>query len=454
MPDTSWEEGTAFQMEDGPKTKLGCLPLFKFLSIRRKKVHTLEDVPPAKAHVCLHGSDVMSKNDEFEDASSANSLYFSVNGGSSIGEPVGALPDPEHWPPARKGFGHNHMNINVDSRTLTNPELHMSTNAARKAEQDVLVVGDKEEVDAKSLSSVSASADKLLSQAVDLYKKEGRLLEACRRLEVLLEDKPQDQERLQRLLSLHDLDLHDLLEKKAEVEEAVRQSTSDVGYNVVLHTQNMEVLHQHQKGSTVHSIKTRAVFDFPLEEVLALVREFDLVKTWNSQLINSDILAEPSGVEMLVYAAIWLPWPMSTRELVIQVVGSEVLDEYGAVAAAIKTVTELPPGCSPPPHKDSRQPISLEEGSAFLLQPLPPLEPGGSARCVCTVTCHVDLHMPFVPDFVLNFLMRTFAPFMYEAGKKTLQATLGDPSSELTKRLCTRELYGLLRERCLRYLSA
>ena len=71
-----------------------------------------------------------------------------------------------------------------------------------------------------------------------------------------------------------------LLAEVEAVEQALQQLEDDEGW-LVSRSDSLRMLYRHVSGTTVHSLKFIATFDHPLEHLLALVHEFDLVKTWN-----------------------------------------------------------------------------------------------------------------------------------------------------------------------------
>jgi hypothetical protein len=78
--------------------------------------------------------------------------------------------------------------------------------------------------------------------------------------------------------------------------------------------------------------------------VLCLAREVDLVDSWNPAMAQVAELSTHSINELLAYLALWVPWPMSTPEVVVRGVGADLLDVTGAVLLACAHVPELPVG--------------------------------------------------------------------------------------------------------------
>lgn len=57
-----------------------------------------------------------------------------------------------------------------------------------------------------------------------------------------------------------------------------------------------------------------ATLPFPLERPLSLAREFDLMKTWNKYISESERLFAPTIWESYVYAGLWMPFPFPQME--------------------------------------------------------------------------------------------------------------------------------------------
>ena len=76
----------------------------------------------------------------------------------------------------------------------------------------------------------------------------------------------------------------------------------------------------------MHSFKFEAVFDAPVEHMLALAREFDLTSSWNKYTLDSTILHEESIFETVVYAAAWLPPPFPQPDSVLQARGLDLAE--------------------------------------------------------------------------------------------------------------------------------
>ncbi len=91
-------------------------------------------------------------------------------------------------------------------------------------------------------------------------------------------------------------------------------------------------MYRHVKGTRVHAVKFCATFNCPVEQLLALAREFDLTSMWNSFVLDSTVLHEPSIFESFVYAGNWLPFPFSCMDAVIHARGVDLSEVWPQAA--------------------------------------------------------------------------------------------------------------------------
>ena len=217
----------------------------------------------------------------------------------------------------------------------------------------------------------------------------------------------------------------------------------------------LRLLYRHESGSSVHCFKGSCLLPCPVEQPLAMAREFDLVKTWNKYVTTSDILLTSCDVDVLAYASVWLPWPMSERDVYIQAVGLDRLEEDGLVAVSFSSPdgNQLPEGVPSPPGYDARVHISFVPGSCMIMMPVKPEVAGAPERTKVIVTALIETHISYVPEAVIHFILRVFAPFFYSSVLKTLESCFR-PGQDLGKRLGQRpQLYEMIEERVKEYLE-
>lgn len=144
----------------------------------------------------------------------------------------------------------------------------------------------------------------------------------------------------------------------------------------------LRMLYKHTPGTTQHAFRARCTFETPLEQLLALAREVDLVPTWNKYCVAADTLGPAAGstaassapgstaasttdagagagagasggkagsgampaptTELLVYMVMWMPWPFNNISLTVHACGAELLDENNCIFITYDTPPKLP----------------------------------------------------------------------------------------------------------------
>jgi hypothetical protein len=95
--------------------------------------------------------------------------------------------------------------------------------------------------------------------------------------------------------------------------------------------------------SQVHNIRAIADFAVKSVEVLALAREFDLVKTWNWTTADSAILVTRSDFDVDALAVLKMPWPYKCRFAAFSCKGGDLLDENGSLAVVFSSCRPVRP---------------------------------------------------------------------------------------------------------------
>eukprot|EP00879_Flechtneria_rotunda_P005552 GHRR01005845.1.p2 GENE.GHRR01005845.1~~GHRR01005845.1.p2 ORF type:complete len:215 (+),score=93.26 GHRR01005845.1:1005-1649(+) len=210
-----------------------------------------------------------------------------------------------------------------------------------------------------------------------------------------------------------------------------------------------------------------------------MAREFDLVNTWNSYITNSVVLRTFCDVDLLVYASVWFPWPFAERDVLIAAVADDQLKEQGVVAVSFASPIETPADVELPDGADQHVRVYFTSGSCMTMQPVAPgaapaaattssswwgssystagnssSSDGNTQQTQVVVVANIETSMAYVPEAIIQFVLRVFAPFMYSAVVKVLTSTFGNPSEALPKRVAEHhKLYDQMRQRCQDYLD-
>ncbi|NJR42774.1 MAG: hypothetical protein HC767_09020 [Akkermansiaceae bacterium] len=95
----------------------------------------------------------------------------------------------------------------------------------------------------------------------------------------------------------------------------------------------MQMYYRPPVRGQIHNIRAIADFSVKTIEVLALAREFDLVKTWNWTAADSAILGTRNEFDMDALAVLKMPWPYKHRFAAFSFKGGDFLDERACVTA-------------------------------------------------------------------------------------------------------------------------
>jgi hypothetical protein len=335
----------------------------------------------------------------------------------------------------------------------------------------------------------SKGATALMNEAKQLHAN-GRILAAHRKLiEVCRLAGIEDLSALKGHSTSLGLDIETLENEVARVDCALRCLKDDEGF-MISRDDDLRVLYRHERQSTVHSLKFKAVFPHPVEHILALAHEFDLLPTWNKFCIEALKLAEPSIFESYVYGAQWMMKPFRPMQAMVRARGVDLADELRSLLILIEDadVDDLPEGHAPLPKLlRSRKTVNMLPGSCIKLRPLrrslhhkafkfgnrhashsgsersngcttsTPANPGSEVAIGVTeaeLCVHLDPHIPYVPAMLVNFVLGILAPYIYNQMNRVLDTAFCEPEGAFPKRLAEQtELYGMVQQRMAEFAA-
>jgi len=226
------------------------------------------------------------------------------------------------------------------------------------------------------------------------------------------------------------------------------------------------------KGGTVHSIKLSATFDAPPHRLVAIAREWDLMTLWNVYAIETSIMLVRGLTHLVVYSAIWLPWPLSARDKIIVIDSTYVgqpptraydhlnipgMDEFESevphscailITRTNKSGDDL--GSGVPPSAKSRKRIEFVGNCGMRMRALPPVAGSKSIRTRGDIVVHADVKMRFIPATVVRFVLRVMAPWVHRMIDKMLKSPkyFGASDSLFQPRIdANPDLYRMVRRR-------
>lgn len=373
--------------------------------------------------------------------------------------------------------------IHVDTSTAEIDVLRVTKETIHKAVH--------EETTAMLLEEARESFNK--GRAIRAYQK---MLEFCQELDLEESDLRGPILKHQDLLNVpldEIVDLHDAVVKALE-------SIEDDDAFMVSRDDSLRVLYRHERGTTIHSLKLKAVFNHPVENILALAHEWDLLPSWNSFCIEAIKLAEPSIFESFVYGAQWMMTPFKHMQSIVHARGIDLADEHRCLLILVNDVDveALPEGHAPlPSQMEKRKFVNILPGTCIKLRPLPmervmqdaegkkkiyrstkdgrkrkgtrkdgnkllerqdlensALEYSLVPRTEADFVVHLDPHIPMVPSVLVNFVLGILAPYIYSQINRVLDAEFADPNGNFPKRMAEQpELYGFVADRMAEFVD-
>eukprot|EP00878_Enallax_costatus_P024985 GHUV01026699.1.p1 GENE.GHUV01026699.1~~GHUV01026699.1.p1 ORF type:complete len:492 (+),score=86.58 GHUV01026699.1:819-2294(+) len=202
---------------------------------------------------------------------------------------------------------------------------------------------------------------------------------------------------------------------------------------------NLEMWYSHDTVNQRQLVKARTVLDEPIVHAVCLAREFDLVPSWNPAILDSRELKAYSPSELLIYILSWCPWPLPCGEVLNYALGVDLLDTKDrCVLLATNTPSEEQlQSIAVPQHPRTLRMIMHAGGFKFIPLPPDPAKPNVQ-RMEAIVLMSMDAKKFVIPDTIISFLLKIFAPLVYKSVMKVLGSIFHQKNGRLPSGLwCT-----------------
>eukprot|EP00762_Andalucia_godoyi_P002124 ANDGO_02525.mRNA.1 hypothetical protein SAMD00019534_059680 len=226
------------------------------------------------------------------------------------------------------------------------------------------------------------------------------------------------------------------------------------GWTLRKEDKTCRVYYRHDEATPIHSIKMEGEMDCHIFNVLAVVNELDLYKNWVPYMKRSSRCAQSGRARQVGNFEITLPWPVANREATVYGFGADLLDEAGYVAVHCESMLSLDGlVVSAGYEEDSRDLLEagklpdIKKGNVAAIVHLGGmvLQPLSESRTMFRIVVNTDPQLALVPYWLINFVTRNFAHWIFHKMRKT---ALHIEGTEYEKRINTNEkLYGFLRNR-------
>eukprot|EP00041_Stephanoeca_diplocostata_P016737 m.330900 g.330900 ORF g.330900 m.330900 type:complete len:396 (-) comp20464_c1_seq5:426-1613(-) len=254
--------------------------------------------------------------------------------------------------------------------------------------------------------------------------------------------------------------LADMQKRLSIVHEMQRELRNIHGWALRKESHAIRVYSKFEPGSTLVTIRVDGFINAKLLHILAIFHEVDMWTTWMPSynymgLKSSDMCATGGPTRFLVNMVFGVPWPMATRDLMVNVEGVDCMDDAssdfsshpssaaGAPHSGTQTdvgglrqekpQTEATAGDHPPEHK--RQIVVLmNSASDFCGRAVrPPAKDhvrmdlnvgaivftpryvnGGGSGTDVQLICRLDPKLSLVPDYIVNLASKEICFLFFE----------------------------------------
>ncbi|KAF4736279.1 hypothetical protein FOZ63_010765, partial [Perkinsus olseni] len=196
--------------------------------------------------------------------------------------------------------------------------------------------------------------------------------------------------------------------------------TNDDGWQLQRDSKGIKTYYKHNKDTpNLHSLRIEGVIDCPLFDLMALLSEVDFYKDWIPSykflgIRESKKVAAPKATQMLLHIVAALPWPFDNRDLVISVDGIDCIGPYED-PRQIVILLKSESGSSYEPYVPASEMPGPAGGSTacdVLGDSGATLTPLGDGKTFLQVVMHIDPHICFVPDWLIDIAARSFCYLM------------------------------------------
>lgn len=183
------------------------------------------------------------------------------------------------------------------------------------------------------------------------------------------------------------------------------------------------ILYRLEEGETKTELRARCETPIKkelLESFLSVLNETELYETWlpsfrvpRFQVAECKKLKQVSRVSQILLVRLDLPWPMSSRELVLSAAAFDEIDTEGHIGIKLKTIDTGDDECVPEVTPDATR-VDIDGGFLFTACPkdhptLPFLDKNGDdddEMVLVTFSACLDPKMKMVPQSFLNFMVK------------------------------------------------
>jgi len=220
-------------------------------------------------------------------------------------------------------------------------------------------------------------------------------------------------------------DIPRLVAEVQELKDQIAKCHDEEGYRVCA---DAEYKLLYRQANHIHKFIFEVTLEASVSDCVALAWEFDLVQTWNCFTRDTLRLLEPSFCRLWVYCAIWLPWPIPQRDVVLCVRGFDLLDSKKMMAFLVESHADAPFGSAPiTKSSKGRVGIDIEDSGGYLV-------PLSGSHTKGRLHFNVNPHIPMVPEWLVNFVLSMMIPWIISMVMKFMKTTFQESTGNYQRR--------------------
>lgn len=213
--------------------------------------------------------------------------------------------------------------------------------------------------------------------------------------------------------------------EKKEVRALMRELRNEDGWTLVGEHEggNVQVFYRGEKSTPVHSIKMQGVVDSPALNLMAIMNEHALYDSWIPLLKEVRLVKQISRYRKVMYLSAHLPWPISSRDVLLYGYGVDNLEEDRAVIM-IRSAGEgdIEPHLIPPVKSHVRADVQF---TGVMIQPI------SENQTRLVMMTNVDPKLAYMPYTLLNWATKVLSYQMWSTMAKHAQEIEGSKYEEL-----------------------
>jgi hypothetical protein len=226
------------------------------------------------------------------------------------------------------------------------------------------------------------------------------------------------------------------------VQEFDQKDAKSLGWHNVKTSNDKKSWYRPVEGSNSIDVACECIVKAPIFYPIALFAEVNLYSSWIPRLGYCHIEKDYSRFRKTVHCEIQIPWPFNDRDGVFHGYGTALPDMKSVIVVIRSLDTEKKKehlDCTlPEPRKNSNVRVTLEYGCMFFRYI-------DENTCLFRAIFNADPHMTYIPQWLINFGLKTVVYMILEKVKKKSEKFEGTELEDKVKE--NKYLYDEIRRR-------